>query len=363
MNPSRKAVLILCVALIGTIGIVGNGFAYDAEQLDAKVAVSLEEFGDEFKNSQDVIDNSVGILVCPKISKVGLGVGLERGACALQIDGKTHEYYRAASASAGLTAGIQSYTQIMAFNEQDALDKFRNRRAEWEVGVDGSVAVATKGAGATINTSTLANPIVAIVFGQKGLMGDLSIAGSRYKKIGTAADVEKYGIPLHRFVVTADISDLQGSNAQTAQMTIDIDDWITDAERARLISLMREQGAVDVHNVLAEWGLAGLVKQPGDNTEMQYAYAVDRGEDAEYRYRVVMVSTNPMGFASAKQIAKRVEDNFTVVQLDLTEKHVGTGVIVMGPKVGWDEDKDRVTIDQRTLNPIELTSVSYKKID
>ena len=353
----------ICLVLIGALGASGPAAAYDPDELNAKVAATLELFDGEYENSDEVLSGAKGLLVCPKIRNIGLGIGVERGACALQIDGEVVEYYRAASASYGLTAGVQSFSQIMAFNDEKGLDGFRSRRAEWEIGVDGAVTVATTGAAGTINTSTLLKPIVVFNFGQAGLMADLSVAGSRYKKIGTAADVEKYGIPIHRFVVTADISDLQGSQSQTAQMTIDIDDWVTDADRAALANILITEGPVEVHNALLEYGLAGEVKQPGQNTLMQYAYAVDMGEDAEYRYRVVMGSTEPMGFASAKQVAKKVEDNFTIVQLDLNESNVGTGVIVMGPELGWAEDGNRVTIGQRTLSPIKLTSVSYKKID
>ena len=72
-------------------------------------------------------------------------MGLERGACALQIDGETVAYYRAGSASFGLTAGLSSFTEVMAFMTDEALENFRSSKKQWEVGVDGQVALATIG--------------------------------------------------------------------------------------------------------------------------------------------------------------------------------------------------------------------------
>ena len=44
------------------------------------------------------------------------------------------------------------------------------------------MAIATMGAGATLDTTNLKRDVVAFIFGEKGLMGDLSLEGSRFKK-------------------------------------------------------------------------------------------------------------------------------------------------------------------------------------
>jgi len=73
---------------------------------------------------------------------------------------------------------------ILAFMTEEALTKFRDQqRATWEIGVDGSVAVAKLGAGGEIDTTNIRAPIVAFVFGQKGLMANISLEGSRIAKI------------------------------------------------------------------------------------------------------------------------------------------------------------------------------------
>jgi lipid-binding SYLF domain-containing protein len=51
------------------------------------------------------------------------------------------------------------------------------------VGVDGSVALVNMGAGGSVDTTKLKEPIVGFVYGQKGLMADISLEGLKFTKI------------------------------------------------------------------------------------------------------------------------------------------------------------------------------------
>jgi lipid-binding SYLF domain-containing protein len=72
---------------------------------------------------------------------------------------------------------------ILVFNDQAALDKFREGDRKWEVGADLSVTVAKIGATGKLDTTKMQAAVVALVFGEKGLMGDLSLEGSNFKKL------------------------------------------------------------------------------------------------------------------------------------------------------------------------------------
>jgi len=98
------------------------------------------------------------------------------------VNTKTVDYYNTVAASVGFQLGAQAKTIILVFMEQDALDKFHKSKG-WEAGVDGSVALIKVGAGATIDTSNIQDPILAFVFGQKGLMYNLTLEGSKFTKI------------------------------------------------------------------------------------------------------------------------------------------------------------------------------------
>ena len=63
-----------------------------------------------------------------------------------------------------------------------ALGDFR-RSEGWKAGVDGSVALATLGAGGSIDSETAKKPIIGFIFSNKGLMYNLTFEGSKITKI------------------------------------------------------------------------------------------------------------------------------------------------------------------------------------
>ena len=156
--------------------------AATAKEIDVSVDVALENFNQHVKGAEEFLKSAKGILVFPRVFKAGAGIGGEYGEGALRVGGKTVDYYSTAAASIGWQLGAQQKTVILVFMQQDALEKFR-ASSGWEAGVDGSVALLTVGAGGTIDTTKIKDPIVGFVFGQKGLMYNLTLEGSKYTKL------------------------------------------------------------------------------------------------------------------------------------------------------------------------------------
>ena len=71
---------------------------------------------------------------------------------------------------------------MIAFLTQSSLDQFRGSSG-WKVGIDGSVALIDIGAGKTIDTDNIRDPVVGFVFGSKGLMYNLTFEGSKFTKL------------------------------------------------------------------------------------------------------------------------------------------------------------------------------------
>ena len=57
------------------------------------------------------------------------------------------------------------------------------KSAGWKAGVDGSVALATLGAGGEISTDTIEEPIIGFIFSNKGLMYNLIFEGSKITRL------------------------------------------------------------------------------------------------------------------------------------------------------------------------------------
>ena len=170
------------ISLLLSLALAGAALAAPKRVLDAKVEEAIEEFYAYSSAGEELAKEAKGMLVFPSVGKAGIGVGGEYGEGALIVDGKTVAYYSTASASIGFQLGVQSRRQIVLFLDKAALRKFRRSKG-WEVGVDGSVAIANIGAGGEIDSKTINEPVVAFVFGNKGLMYNLSLEGSKITKI------------------------------------------------------------------------------------------------------------------------------------------------------------------------------------
>lgn len=78
--------------------------------------------------------------------------------------------------------GAQAKSIVVLFTNESALEKFRASEG-WKVGVDGSVALVDLGVGKAVDTNNIKDPIVGFIFGQKGLMYNLTLEGSKFTKL------------------------------------------------------------------------------------------------------------------------------------------------------------------------------------
>jgi lipid-binding SYLF domain-containing protein len=151
-------------------------------EIDAKVQGTLSRLYETVKGSKELVDKANGVLVFPSVLKVGFIAGGEYGEGSLQVGGKTAGYYSTVSGSFGLQAGAQSKAVIFLFMTHDALSSFRNSKG-WSVGGEGSVALLKVGANGEIDTNTATAPIEAIVLTNAGLMGDVSLSGTKVSRL------------------------------------------------------------------------------------------------------------------------------------------------------------------------------------
>ncbi len=157
-------------------------FSATAKEIDVSVDATLERFNKEIPVADSFIKKAKGVLIFPQVIKAGFGIGGEYGEGAMRIGAKTVEYYSTMAASIGFQLGAQTKSIILVFTKQDALKAFRNSDG-WKAGVDGSVALISLGMGDSLDTTNVKDPIVAFVFGQKGLMYNLTLEGSKLNKL------------------------------------------------------------------------------------------------------------------------------------------------------------------------------------
>jgi lipid-binding SYLF domain-containing protein len=173
---------MFCLTLVAaTAAFPAAAIAESAQITETRVNEAIEDFKVKVNGAEVFLDQSAGYLVFPRVIKIGIGIGGETGEGALRVGGKTAAYYRTSSGSIGFQLGAQAKSIVIAFMTKDALDKFRNSEG-WKVGVDGSVALIDLGAGKSIDTNNIKDPVVGFIFGSKGLMYNLTLEGTKIHK-------------------------------------------------------------------------------------------------------------------------------------------------------------------------------------
>ena len=176
---ARLAVVLLLTAGLGT---TPGARAATAAEIEARADSAVERLEGNAPEARRLMRSAKAVLICPRVLKAGIGVGGEYGEGVLRRGGESIEYYSTASASIGFQFGAQSKSQFLLFMTDEAVEKFR-RADGWEVGVDASVSLLKVGAGGSLDTTNISDPIVAFVLADRGLMYDASLAGTKISPI------------------------------------------------------------------------------------------------------------------------------------------------------------------------------------
>jgi lipid-binding SYLF domain-containing protein len=186
----HSSVRWLAVAVIAASAGLAPLAAASAADVAKNSAATLNSDGQKALNSlyakipaaKTIGAKSAAVLVFPKVTKAGLGIGGQYGEGVLLKGGKPVAYYNTAGLSTGLQAGAQTYGYAMFFMNDAAVASL-NKAEGFEVGVGPSVVVLDEGKAKTTTTTTMKEDVYAFVFGQKGLMAGLGIQGNKITKI------------------------------------------------------------------------------------------------------------------------------------------------------------------------------------
>lgn len=174
----------LCAGLVGIAGLsaCGNPVGSDgARRLDARVDAAREFLFSRYPGTRELEERAHGVLYMPLVAEGGFFVGGGYGRGALRINNISVDYYSATRASFGLQFGAQQFGHALFFMTEQALADFR-RSEGWAAGADLRYALPNQG-GAISYETTSRNPVVALVFGQSGLIAGASLAGVKYQRI------------------------------------------------------------------------------------------------------------------------------------------------------------------------------------
>jgi lipid-binding SYLF domain-containing protein len=119
--------------------------------------------------------NAYGCAVFPSVAKGGIGIGGAHGQGVLYEGDTIVGYCDLTQASIGAQLGGQTYTELLVFQNKEAIDKFKTGRFTFDAQ---ATAVAIE-SGAAANAK-FAHGVAAFTTDQSGLMYEASIGGQKF---------------------------------------------------------------------------------------------------------------------------------------------------------------------------------------
>jgi lipid-binding SYLF domain-containing protein len=178
--------ILLAVAALAMLPLLAPRIAHaqgDQQTLVDRATLAVQEIATSSLSDdpRKMLERARGVMICPRVFKVGLFFGGEGGACVLLArSGNGTWSYPAfigmGGGSFGLQIGLQDSQIVMLIMTEKGLGAVMD--AQFKLGADASIAVATLGAGIQgATTGALGADIIA--FSQsRGLYGGITLAGS-----------------------------------------------------------------------------------------------------------------------------------------------------------------------------------------
>ena len=183
MTHLTRRKFALALAGASATAACGNGIgSRGSETIDARVESTLNYLYSKYPSTRDLAAKSTGQLVMPLVTEAGFGIGGGYGRGALRVGGVTVDYYSATKGSFGLQIGAQQYAHVLFFMTDDALMKFR-RSSGWAAGADVEYVFNDKAENMRAETTTASAPVLAVIFGQAGLLLGATLEGVKYTRI------------------------------------------------------------------------------------------------------------------------------------------------------------------------------------
>ena len=182
MKILTTSLFVAFLAFASSFATSSTAQAASGQEIEDDVNETLHSFVDQIGGAKALANKAVGILVFPSIVKAGFGIGGEYGEGMLIVNKRPAGYYNIVGASFGFQLGVQERSVIIMFMTQDALDQFYSLQG-FKIGVDASVAIITLGAGGSIDSDKITQPVIGFVLDPKGLMYNLTLEGSKITKI------------------------------------------------------------------------------------------------------------------------------------------------------------------------------------
>jgi lipid-binding SYLF domain-containing protein len=174
-RAKTRAIVVMVLAM-GLMAGCGTGSVSKEERdtLFKQAQASRQEWNKVDPQFEAFAKKGYGYAFFPEITKGGFVVGGARGQGVVYEKGQHIGYADLTQMSVGFQAGLQDYSQLIVFENQTAMDRFK--RNEIDFGANASAVVADKGAAMG---AQFVDGVAVFVRPIKGAMAEASLAGQQ----------------------------------------------------------------------------------------------------------------------------------------------------------------------------------------
>ncbi|MEA2707591.1 MAG: hypothetical protein QOF78_192 [Phycisphaerales bacterium] len=158
----------------------------------------------------DVVSRAYAYAIFPHVGKGGLIVGGGYGRGVVYEQGRQIGFADMTQASVGAQIGGQSFSELIVFENKEALDRFKNNQLTFSA--NASAVAVKKGAASSMKYE---NGVAVFVMPRAGLMAELSVGGQKF----TFSPVEGSGQPSTRSAQGASATEGQSDTRTTETKT------------------------------------------------------------------------------------------------------------------------------------------------
>lgn len=171
-----KRLFIVLAAPVVTILLASCATAPSKETMIRDARATLERFVERDRGIQRWADQAHGYAIFPDIGKGGLLVGGGFGRGMVFRDGQPIGESTVSQATIGAQIGAQSYSQIIFFRDENALNRFRSEKFEFSA--QATAIAATEGAAAT---TSYERGVAVFIHARGGLMAEATVGGQKFR--------------------------------------------------------------------------------------------------------------------------------------------------------------------------------------
>jgi lipid-binding SYLF domain-containing protein len=167
-------VMLACVLVFGGCATAPKSEA-DRSDLISKANTTVEQAQKNDPGLKQFMDRAAGWAVFPSVGKGAVGVGGAYGKGVLYEKGVVVGYCDLSQASIGFQLGGQAYSELICFETQAAVDKFKS--GNFAFAAQASAVALKAGAGANAKYS---DGVAVFTMGEAGLMYEASVGGQKF---------------------------------------------------------------------------------------------------------------------------------------------------------------------------------------